>query len=630
MIDYSKIKIGFTNGDDFILSSLPYVGYYHTTNGQPYQGRDPTDATTQLGVQSNLSSNVITSKLFYDRTITESASLPYDFDRDIFIAPNETCNSRLFNDRILKLYNNALYLYSQLFLANNDIPNGYNRAAGTSKTNYTLGWSTENASSGASFAPFASAGYSQIDDAIAFEVAKTYDDSNVFFGISPTAFIAMSANKELTTLNVVNVNSRVSENNDLLFKQLAGFSIAGNYAYLCDVSQNTIYKYDISGYISGDPSISNRRIFIDSIGGFGNALAQTKFDAPDLVYANDTINRLFVHDRNNRCIKIYDTSLSFVRTHTFTAGSNSVAKAISYNDINQMIYLIVQNSSTNEHVLQLCDKDLQLIQQYKLTEDLASSESYRGIVFSKNDSNIFYLFTNQSVYKKFVSKPDKTIGKWLIYKGGTNATHIWNIEKSKYSLASWSWNEGATSARDALTIVGMSSFFISDIDDREQIFLFVGANSKPFNRILHYSERNIFNAAMGVTNINAYDVARAGVGNEEFVNALVINKELYKIAFNTLSIIKFITGRYVAEYDYLNNLVYKNIAALSDAESAAINSINLQNIYVHENEIMGSSSTLNRCLKEIYNLQYHALKIVRTKIDNIVYSLSGTQTIVLN
>lgn len=630
MIDYSSKKIGFTNGNDFILSSLPYVGYYHIISGQPYQGKDTADTIVKLDVQNNLSSNVLTSKLFYDRIITESATLPYGFDKDIFIAPNETCNSRLFNDRLLKLYNNAIYLYSQLFLASNDIPNGYNRAAGTSKTTLALGWSTESADSGASFAPFASAGYSQIDNAIAFETAKTFDDANVYFGITSTAFIAMKSNKDLTTLDVLNINSNVSENNDLMFAQLTGLSVAGNYAYLCDAFQNTIYKYDISGYISGDPSITNRLIFVDSIGGFGNALAQTKFDAPDLVYANDAINRLFVHDRNNRCIKIYDTKLSYVRTRTFAAGSNSVARAISYNAVNQMVYLIIQNSSTNEHVLQVCDTDLQLTEQYNLTDSLASDEVYKGIVFSKNDSNIFYIFTNQGVYKKFVNKPDKTIGKWLIYKSGITATHIWNLENSKYDLAGWNWNEGEVSIRDALSIIGMSSFFISDIDDREQIFLFVGANNKSFNRILHYSERNIFNSAMGATNINAYDVARARVGDDEFVNAMVINKELYKIAFNTINIIKFITGRYVAEYDYLNNLVYKNIAPLTDSEFAAINSINLQNIYVHENEIMNSSSTLNRCLKEIYNLQHQALQIVRTKVNNVVSSLSGTQTIVLN
>ena len=630
MIDYAKTKIGFTNGNEFTLSSLPFVGYYHIIDGQPYQGEDATNLDVKIDVQGTLSSNVLTSKLFYDRIITETASLPYKFDKDIFIAPNETCNSRLFNDRILKLYNNAIYLYSQLFLASNDIPNGYNKAAGVSKTTKMLGWSTESASSGAAFAPFASAGYAQIDDAIAFAAAKTYDDSNVYFGITPTAFISMSADKDLTALSVVNINSTISKNNDLMFTQLTSFSIAGNYAYLCDSTQNTIYKYDVSGYISGDSSILNRRIYVDSIGGFGNALAQTKFDKPDLVYANDSINRLFVHDRNNRCIKVYDTNLSFVRIRTFTAGSNSVAKAMAYNPVNQMMYIIIQNAATNEHVLQICDSDLQLIEQYNLPDALASNEIYKGIVFSKNDSNIFYIFTNQGVYKKFVNKPDKTIGKWLIYKSGINASHIWNLERSKYNLASWSWNEGATSVRDALTIVGMSSFFISDIDDREQIFLFVGANSKSFNRVLHYIERNVYNSVMGATTLNAYDVAYARVGDDEFVNAMVINKELYKAAFNTISIIRLITGRYAAEYDYLNNLIYKNIIPLTDAESASVNSTNLQNIYVHENEIMNSSSALNRCFKEIYNLQHTALQIVRTKINNAVSSLSGTQTIVLN
>lgn len=629
MINYSNIKVGFTNGIDFTLSSLPYTGYYHVVDGQPYQGIDINDDSQKLGVQGNLSSNVLLSKLFYDRTITDSASLPYAFDRDIFIAPNETCNSRLFNDRMLKLYNNAIYLYSQLFLASNDIPNGYNRAAGTNRNTLSLEWSTESMDSGASFAPFASAGYAQIDEAIAFEAAKAYNDTNVYFGITPTAFVTLSADKDLTSLSVASIDSHVSENNDLQYVQLTSFSIAGDFMYLCDAARNTIYKYDVSGYLNGDPTIVNRKILVDSIGGTGNALAQTKFNTPDLVYANHEINRLFVHDRNNRCIKIYDTKLSFVRIRTFTAGSNVVARAMMYNAVNQMMYLIVQNTATNEYELQLCDRNLQLIEQHSINDFAESNEICKGIVFSKNDSNVFYIFTNQNVYKKFVSKPNKTIGKWLLYKGGTAASHIWNLENSKYNLAKWVWNEGAASPRDALSIIGMSSFFISDIDSREQIFLFVGANELSFNRILHYSESNAFNSALGATELNAYDVSRAKVGDDEFINAMVINKEIYKIAFNTTNITRFIIGRYAASYDYLNNLVYKNIVPLTDLEFAAINSINLQNIYVHENEIV-SSSVLNRCFKELYNLQRQTLQIIRTKIDNVVSSLSGTQTIVLN
>jgi hypothetical protein len=234
------------------------------------------------------------------------------------------------------------------------------------------------------------------------------------------------------------------------------------------------------------------------------------------------------------------------------------------------------------------------------------------------------------VFKKFVNKPNKTIGKWLLYKSGTTATHIWNLERSLFNLAQWNWNEGETSARTALNINGMSSFFISDIDEREEIFLFVGANDKSFNRILHYDETNIFNTALGATAINAYNISQARVDDDEFINAMVINKELYKITYNILNIIRFITSRYSAEYDFLNNLVFKNTVALSDAEFASINSVNLQNLYVHENEIMSSVGPINRCFKELYNLQNSALQIVRTRVNNFVSSLSGTQTIILN
>lgn len=630
MIDYSNIKIGFTNGAEFTLSAEPYVGYYHVVGGQPYQGIDATNNLVDLKPLDNLASNISTSDLFYDRILLEEVSLPYEFNADIFIAPNETCNSRLFNDRLYKLYRNTLYLYSQLFLASNDIPNGYDRAAGIKKSNLSFSWSAEDSSSGTSFAPFASAGYAQIDDVIKFEAVEAYDGSYRFLGVSPTAFVALSSNKDLTTFGVVNIKTQISENNDLQFSNLADISIAGKYAYACDISQSIIYKYDVSGYFSGDASIANRFILVDSIGGFGNAFAQTKFNEPDVVYANDEINRLYIHDKNNRCVKIYDTKLSYVSTRTFTAGTGAAAKAFGYNPVAKLVYMLIKNSSTNAHALQVCDKNLQVIEEYSITDALESGEEYKGFCFSKNDSNIFYLFTNKSVFKKFISKPDKTIGKWLIYKAGNVVTHIWNLEKSKYNRAQWSWSDSGNSYRDSATVSGMSSFLISNISAGEQIFLFVGSRGKPFNRIQHYNEYNIFNSALGVSNINAYSTSKAKVSDDEFVNAMVINKELYKIAFNTLNVMRFITGRYAAEYDYLNNLVYKGIVPLDDDESAAINEINLKNIYVHENELMNNSGVLNRCFKELYNLQHQALLVVRTKINNLTYSLSGTQTIVLN
>lgn len=629
MIDYSKIKIGFTNGAEFVLSANSYVGYYHVIGGRAYQGVDVADVSVPLVTKNNISADVLLSEFLYDRIIDDVVSLPYSLN-DVLVSPNETCNARVFNDRLEKLYTNAIYLYSNLFLASNDIPNGYSRAAGVSKSTNTLKWSQESTQSGASFAPFASAGYAVVDDAIQFTTVQTNNKDYVFFGITPTHFVALSSNKDLITFDVITTNDYVAENSDLKFTQLANFSVAGKYAYICDTAQNTIYKYDVSGYFSGDATISNRRIFIDSIGGFGSALSKTKFDAPNIAFAVEDLNRLYVNDSNNRCIKIFDTNFSYVATKTFAAGSNTLVKCFGYNPILQRIYYVTKNAITHQYTLQICDANLNAEETYSLPDVMETNEEYAGFVFSKNDSNIFYIYSNQNVFKKFVNKPSKTIGKWLLYKSGTTATHIWNLERSLFNLAQWNWNEGETSARTALSICGMSSFFISDIDEREEIFLFVGANDKPFNRILHYDETNVFNTALGATAINAYNISQAKVDDDEFVNAMVINKELYKIAYNVLNIIRFITSRYLAEYDFLNNLVFKNTVALSDAEFASINSVNLQNLYVHENEIMSSIGPINRCFKELYNLQNSALQIVRTQVNNFVSSLSGTQTIILN
>lgn len=627
MIDYSSIKFGYTNGKDFVLTGYDYAGYYHVINDTVYASKDQTIDDYKLTSKNTYNADVFSSSYFKDRILQDDLTLPYNYNVDIQIAANEIFNGRVLNDKLYKLYTNSLYLYSKCFIASNDIPHNFDRAAGCLSA--LPAWIAQDPTDATTFTPFSSAGLSQVGEITQLQAIKIQDDVGyTFIGTSPTAIIALSSNFDLTSLQVTSINSDVDINSDLKFLQLSSFSITGNFMYACDTKQNNVYKYDVGGFFNNDVTITNKRFLIESIGGEGNALAKTKFNAPDLIYANAAIDRVYVHDKGNKCIKIYDTNLSYIDTRAFTIGTSTVARAFQYNETFKKVYVIISNSTNNVNTLQICDEDLNIEQEYALTDALVSGEYYVGLHFSQNDSNIMYIHTNVNVFKKFVNRPNATIGKWLFYKSGFSTAHIWNNEFSRYNHARWRWNDGSATVRKGIAIASMS--LLPTNQDADEIFVFAGYLSETFNRILHYIEPTLYTTVLGSTDFTIYSSNNLRVNDEELIQAFVLNKELHKIITNTLYIKNYLAGRYAASYDYIGNLVNEGIVSLTNEEFNSISISNASNFYVHDNEIASSPGTLNRVLKQIWDLQNNVLQITKTRVDNFVPSVSGSKTILLN
>jgi hypothetical protein len=627
VIDYSSIKFGYTNGKDFVLTGYDYTGYYHVINDIVYASKDQTDDDLRLTSKNTYNADVFASKFFKDRILQDDLTLPYTYNTDIQIAANETFNGRVFNDKLYKLYINSLYLYTKCFIASNDIPHNFDRAAGC--LNDYPAWIAQDPTDATTFTPFSGVGLNEIGNAAQLQAIKMQDAMGyTFIGISPTAIIALSSNSDLTSLQATSINSNVDTNSDLKFLQLSSFSITGNLMYACDAKQNNVYKYDVGGFFNNDVTIANKRFLIESIGGEGNALAKTKFNAPDLIYANAAIDRVYVHDKGNKCIKIYDANLSYIDTRAFTIGTSTVARAFQYNETFKKVYIIVNNATINVNTLQICDGDLNIEQEYTLPDALVSGEYYKGLYFSQNDSNIMYIHTNVNVFKKFVNRPDATIGKWLFYKSGFSNSHIWNIEFSRYNRARWRWNDGAVAVRKGIAVASMS--LLPTNQDADEIFVFAGYLSESFNRILHYVEPTLYTTVLGSTDFTIYSSNNLKVDDDEMIQAFVLNKELHKIINNTLYIKNYLVGRYSASYDYIGNLVNEGIVSLTNDEFNSISINNASNFYVHDNELASSAGTLNRVFKQIWDLQNHVLQITKTRINNFVPSVSGSKTVLLN
>jgi hypothetical protein len=135
---------------------------------------------------------------------------------------------------------------------------------------------------------------------------------------------------------------------------------------------------------------------------------------------------------------------------------------------------------------------------------------------------------------------------------------------------------------------------------------------------------------LGSTDFTIYASNNLRVSDSEMIQAFVVNKEMHKIIANTMYIKNYLAGRYAASYDYIGNLVNEGIVALTDDEFNSIIIDNVNNFHVHDNEIASSPGTLNRVLKQIWDLQNGVLQITKTRINNFVPSVSGSKTVLLN
>lgn len=645
MIDYSTVKFAYTSGNEFTLTGSDYSGYFNIQSGDAFTGRYYSLTSLPLVSKPKFKSDLFTSDLFQDRLIQDTLSLPYPFD-SIEIPPNETLSMNVFNDRLQKLYYNSLFLYSKIFLASSDIPIGYNAVAGLSSGDSRIRWFPQTSSSSITLTTFQAINNEDLDNISNF-IVREYDDKSGYaiFGITPSSFVALSSNDTKTEINILQQTAFVNDSNILTYGALSGLTLSDKYLFISDTERNLIYKYNVEGFFNNDRVINNRRIFVESLGGYGNALKATKFNAPGKIFANQENDRLYVWDTANRCTKIYD--LNFVHIKTISLGTKRLQRIVcfGYYKPQNFIYVVMYDGVNDSYSIRVCDADLTVIEEYVLEDEMRESshefydfdleefytrdykEEFIDIQFSQQDSNIFYLVSTNYVYKKFISRPEKTIGKWLFYRSGASTIHIWNYEFTNWDEAEFLWNDPGSDTYDDVIINKMQ--IIPKDTNIDDIFLFMGNLTAPFNRIAHYDEFTIFDSVLTQTNLEIYSKDEIGVDRDDLLQGFVFNKELYKLLFNLFTIKNLIRGRFKANYDYQNNLVYDRFAYFDDSELLKIMVNNLEDIYVHENEIMTNPSVLNRIFKNIYYIQQNIVDVVGTKITNIKSALSGGQTVLL-
>jgi len=361
----------------------------------------------------------------------------------------------------------------------------------------------------------------------------------------------------------------------LYFQDITGIASDNDkILFVADSTLNNVYSYNLYDTISDD-NVKRQQIFLlNYIGGKGTTYDKFKFNTIGKLLF--TGSELIVEDKGNKCFKIYDKNLNwyntvFLKTLFESAGNFS---AITYRAPSRNIYacnaknLYILNYSTDFNIVSS--------NSYNYSTIFASDENIVDIKFTSYEDNIFYIFTNKAIYKKWTTEPEKNIG--------ISPLSLFNSNTIK-----WGTLTGGISA-DTLYVFNTNASLSSS------------------NLAIFQDDLNLI-SILNNQDLSIYDKNDIIIDGDEYNQAWVYNKSFKKLMYNIILLIsnigyKFYEGEGPNQAPLYVNREYNRFFV--DDISVDINTF--ANICINENF---QAAAVNRCLQKIYNYQQAIL-------DNIV------------
>jgi hypothetical protein len=587
MYDFSTTRFNYTNGQLFTLSGVAYTGYFHVSGGSAYTTRYHTTDTQLLVSNDRFETYYFLGDLYKDRIINDDIiQLPYPIE-EILFEPQEIISISVLNDRLKKLNANTEYIYSRMYLAETDIPKGYQSTALLPVTNSVFKWVRRTSTGDIVIAKNSDLSAVNLGgfDGIVCATGMWHDNNSgvsLFCGGS-SYFCSLSSSTDYNSIKFIDYTQYIEPNNEYKFKDITDMQLDGNDLYIVDSGDNSVYHYDVTGFNGIDSTILFKRSLIEKIGGKDVSHQKNKFSIPNKI----EVIKSFA----------FQTEITYSRTEE--------CRAIKYNSLHNLYFVIINETQENLNYIRLYDADTnELIQTDQLHDLLASGEVYSNIIFSTQDSNILYFTTNMHVWKRFITRPGNSIAKFNLGKFSLSYDPIWNFEDVKWNLNYKEWNYSLNS--------GLINF-IRDIvilpssENEEYIYVFGASRIYGFREYTDY-ETNIFNY-----DINRYSNEKVLFNSvHEISQAYVYNKQLYKVMYNLASLLNVVGGRFEAKSDQFSQLRTNGIAYLTEKEMETIK-FNVNNIYINDNEVT-TPTAFNRGFNEIVKIQQSLADVSKLKV----------------
>jgi hypothetical protein len=561
----------------------------------------------------NITAAITNENIIFDRYLGSTLVLPYSGFDSIKLQPNDSATTPVINLALRKLYENFLYLYKSSRVASNIIPVSSTAIAGVSSGSTAFRWYTDNEGlSSSQFITLSSAIlYNQTFNSPALtavlsnqdnitNIAAVYNrNTNAFtmFTTCNTDIVAYNSDKRFftntldnsKTINIVLSSNELYVGSGINWQQINDFAFgASNAMYVLDTSANRVVKYDATGFLTDETVLSNTLPYVDSMGGYGDYSDNSFFNSPQSIDVYGS--QLYVLDSGNGCVKQFDEDLNWVTTHRLFRDFLSAYPVHLSHDINGNMFVL-----TDKNKILRYDSNFQNKIEIKLDTLSANEETFKKVIFSPSDTNIYYILTDKNIYKYLVTQPDEQVGKYLpyLFRYNTNETYV--------------------------DFVSLSS----DNGDYNIVFSRNG-NAGKFN--VWYDNLNLFDV-LAVKDFDIYDFLDIRVSSNEYLQNWVFNKMISKLLINHMRLRDQIIGKFIAKRDTENNVTFRGTRYFLPDELKDIAFEQDMTFYIGMNEIF-QNTIVNRCLEKIYNIQLNLYKALQADIITS-YDIAG-ETLYIN
>lgn len=533
----------------------------------------------------DLISNIFETSTFeHDRFFNESFSLPYDLD-SIKIQPNELNTYRALNASIEKLYTNFLYIYGLTKMGNNVVPDSLTNVAGVFNTTETFQWTTSSTDI-ASLTTFSTIGLSGFDGAVYSRVEYSPSlEQNILVTCSPSEIILTKATRDDSSISVLLSSKTIDIDQNLQFRSISGVALVDTQLFVCDSFYNSVYKYDLD-LLYNDVIYPNSLVLAKVIGGTGDAQDKYRFNA---VRSLDVVgNKLYVVDRDNYCIKIYDLNLNFIksvqRRDLFVDNKPTV---ISGDPRTNQIFVATDNNTI--YVFDENIKEYTTVQFGSLT---TTGEEIKSFFYSNSFDNVYYISTNKNVWKFYISKPTNPIGKFTAYRFGIPASN---------------------------TVIDADSV-PSLLGDTDDVYL-MSRSVSGVNSFIKLRDSENFSDVLTIPDFEVYTLDEIKLQKSEYSQTWVFNKAIQKLVLNHIRLKDKIIGRFYGDFDNQNNLL------LAGFFYFLLDDLDLTGYKITKDHFAGDNeaflnTVVSRGLEKIYNLQ----ELMISKSNTIILDSSFSES----
>jgi hypothetical protein len=607
-------------------STNHYIGYVNVDeNGKVYTEKYYDENSVELSFDVEYGADYIASKYFKDRLLYKQLKLPYGLN-ELLIEPNEIVNFNLLNQKIKYLHENLIFMYSKLFVGSTEVPVDRNVNILCSKVDTTnFQWEKRTESSFS---------YNKIESISEYSLYKEYDMIKSFVVIpiknnpNVISIIAISNTHVIGLSSQIDNNGQLSNHKILLYTDvidnysqqqcinLEDVCFDGRYLYISDSKVNgggQVFKYDVTTFYTNDNVFEGKKFLVEPIGGTGTTERKNKFNGCSIL--GITSNELWVYDSGNNVIKIFDKGFIFKKLLKVPTGQYKILD-IRYRKMNDKIYLLYKNYSD---VNNLKFGYFEYTSNYKLTDTIQFSDvlyedndkEFNRMCISEQDSNVFYVISNNSIYKKFFSNPESS---FAIFDRGLiipDDNFIWNVVDNNWDEEFTQWTND-----DFFSMFKVNDIFILGSDKNKDDLFCIGNSF-----ISHFNEKTNYQSVLKDINPNYYNYNKIKFESIEYNQTLTLNKELYKLFSNLIQIKNNLKGRFFAEYNKYGDLIYIDYVCFDDIEINLLDLETIFNSFINDNEFV-QPNVLNRFFKKIYEFQINLFNLTTAKVKNIKTKLN--------